>query len=64
MISIRLLQGDTFEVRIEGELIEASFLFLLEREPNTSIMEHFDLTIIGRFFPEWEEAMREAAREG
>ena len=40
-------------------LIEESFRFLLEREPNTSILSTFDLPVIGRYFPEYE---REIAR--
>lgn len=37
------------------ELLEESFRFLLEREPNTSILERFDLPLIGRYFPEYEQ---------
>jgi hypothetical protein len=39
-------------------LVEESFEFLLEREPNTSIMKEFALTDIARFFPEYVEEMR------
>ena len=35
------------------ELVEASFRFLLDREPKESIMSRFDLSIIGRYFPEY-----------
>jgi hypothetical protein len=35
-------------------LVEASFAFLLEREPKESILRDFDLTVIGRYFPEYE----------
>ena len=35
-------------------LVERSFEFLLEREPNTSILGSFDLPVIGRYFPEYE----------
>lgn len=35
-------------------LIERSFEFLLEREPNTSILGTFDLPVIARYFPEYE----------
>jgi hypothetical protein len=38
-------------------LIEKSFEFLLERESNTMILSHFDLPLIGRYFPEYEETM-------
>jgi len=36
-------------------LIEKSFEFLLEREPNTSILRSFELSMIGQYFPEYEE---------
>lgn len=36
------------------ELVEKSFEFLLEREPNTAILSTFDLPVIGRYFPEYE----------
>jgi hypothetical protein len=38
-------------------LIEKSFEFLLEREPNTSILARFDLPVIGRYFPEYERTI-------
>ena len=34
-------------------LVQKSFIFLLKREPNTSILRHFDLSIIERYFPEY-----------
>lgn len=36
-------------------LIIQAFKFLLEREPNTSILASFELQDIGRYFPEFEE---------
>lgn len=38
-------------------LIGKSFEFLLEREPNTSILSRFELPVIGRYFPEYEREM-------
>lgn len=35
------------------ELIEASFEFLLEREPKESILRRFELPVIERYFPEF-----------
>jgi hypothetical protein len=35
-------------------LIEKSFEFLLARESNTRILRRFDLSVIGRYFPEYE----------
>ena len=34
--------------------IEAAFAFLLDREPKESILQSFDVTVIGRYFPEFE----------
>jgi len=41
----------------EWLLIQA-FRFLLDREPNTSILASFDLQDINRYFPEFEEEIR------
>jgi hypothetical protein len=35
-------------------LVKKSFEFLLERETKESILRAFDLTVIGRYFPEYE----------
>ena len=35
-------------------LVTESFRFLLERESKESILDSFDLTMIGRYFPEYE----------
>jgi hypothetical protein len=35
-------------------LVEASFHYLLEREPKESILRSFDLTVISRYFPGYE----------
>jgi hypothetical protein len=45
-------------------LVEESFAFLLEREPNTSILHEFELTVIGRYFPEYVEDMRRRLAAG
>ncbi|MFZ0168189.1 MAG: hypothetical protein WAL64_02055 [Candidatus Dormiibacterota bacterium] len=37
------------------ELIRASFEFLLQREPASSILAEFELSTIERYFPEFEE---------
>lgn len=36
------------------DLVEASFRFLLAREPKESILRTFDLPVIGRYFPDYE----------
>jgi hypothetical protein len=38
-----------------AQLVEKSFEFLLEREANTSILRSFDLSVIARYFPEYEK---------
>ena len=41
------------------ELIEFSFKFLLEREPNTSILSSFELNVISGYFPEYIKTVKE-----
>ena len=41
------------------ELVRLSFEFLLEREPASSILPAFDLPLIGRYFPEYEESIKQ-----
>ncbi len=38
-----------------AELVKQSFVFLLAREPNTSILRQFDLSVIAHYFPEYEQ---------
>lgn len=38
-----------------AELVKQSFIFLLAREPNTSILRQFDLSVIAHYFPEYEQ---------
>jgi hypothetical protein len=40
------------------ELLQESFRFLLENEPNTSILPSFDLPVISRYFPEYEREIQ------
>jgi hypothetical protein len=40
-------------------LLRASFEFLLEREPASSIMGRFELPVIERYFPEYAAVIRE-----
>jgi hypothetical protein len=37
--------------------IEAAFRFLLDREPKESILARFDVTVISRYFPEFERTL-------
>ena len=40
------------------ELLEFSFKFLLDREPNTSILSSFDITVIQDYFGEYEAEVK------
>ena len=51
---LRRYGGDSAE-----RLIEASFEFLLEREPLGSILPRFELPVIERYFPEYPRVIRE-----
>jgi hypothetical protein len=42
----------------EAELVRASFEFLLEREPPTSILRQFSLDVICRYFPDYPAEIR------
>ncbi len=37
------------------DLVKRSFDFLLEREPATSILRTFDLSVIRHYFPEYDQ---------
>jgi hypothetical protein len=37
--------------------LEAAFRFLLDREPKESILPRFDVTVISRYFPEFEHEL-------
>lgn len=39
-------------------LLEASFEFLLEREPKEAILGSFDVSVISRYFPEFERELQ------
>ena len=40
------------------ELVRASFEFLLEREPASSILRKFSLDVISRYFPDYPAEIR------
>ena len=40
------------------QLLEFSFNFLLDREPNTSILSSFDINIIARYFSDYRNEVR------
>ncbi len=49
------LAGATVEPE---KLIRKSFEFLLEREPKESILTRFELSVISRYFPEYEREIK------
>ncbi len=50
----RRFGGDT----VAEDLLRESFRFLLEREPKESILGHFELSAIERYFPEYGDEIR------
>ncbi|MGA8873719.1 MAG: hypothetical protein WA434_13040 [Candidatus Acidiferrales bacterium] len=40
------------------ELVRRSFEFLLENEPKESILARFDLSVIARYFPQFEHEIK------
>ncbi len=57
------IRPDDYERLTGGEsshedLLQESFLFLLERESNTSILREFDLMTIQRYFPDYEREIK------
>ena len=40
------------------QLLEFSFKFLLDKEPNTSILKSFDISVIEQYFPEYLDNLR------
>ncbi len=45
-----------------ARLVESSFAFLLERESPHMILHSFELSEIGRYFPEFESVIRASLR--
>ena len=52
------LKNLTNEQVTKEELLEFSFKFLLDREPNTSILSSFELTVISRYFSDFEMSVK------
>ena len=40
------------------QLLEFSFNFLLNREPNTSILSSFDINVISKYFSDYKDEVR------
>ena len=46
------------------QLLDFSFNFLLQREPNTSILSSFDINVISRYFSDYRDEVRRWSNEG
>ena len=57
------MRADTYAQLAPGgttsraEVIRAVFAFLLDRESKESILPRFDVTVVGRYFPEFEREL-------
>jgi hypothetical protein len=48
------------DANVDGveRLVRETFVFLLEREPRGSILPTFDLSVVRRYFPEYDDEIR------
>ena len=46
------------------QLLEFSFNFLLDREPNTSILSSFDINVISKYFSDYRDEVKRWCDEG
>lgn len=58
-----IMAKETFERLAGGDhtperCLEAAFRFLLDREPKEAILGRFDVTVISRYFPEFERELQ------
>ena len=56
-MSLATCQSLTAGAHTPERCIEAAFRFLLDREPKEAILGHFDVTVIARYFPEFEREL-------
>jgi hypothetical protein len=63
-VPAQLLEDLAVEAQNERDLVQASFVFLLEREPPSSILRRFDLDVIGQYFPEYMDTIRRRLGSG
>ena len=48
----------TYNNTTKTQLLEFSFNFLLDREPNTSILSSFDINVISKYFSDYKDEVR------
>lgn len=57
------MQKDFYEnlktEQLPEEVVKKSFEFLLEKESKDAILSEFDITLIGKYFPEYPKKIRE-----
>ena len=58
VINDKVYQQLTNGVISKYELLEKSFEFLLDREPNTSILTNFEIQIISHYFSDYTNCVR------
>ncbi len=64
----RVIMEDAYYERLTkkafsvSRFIEAAFQFLLDREPKEAILTSFDVSIISRYFPEFERKVSDYLR--
>ena len=58
VISDKVHQELTNSMISKYELLEKSFEFLLDREPNTSILTNFEIQIISHYFSDYANCVR------
>ena len=58
VISDKVYKQLTNGVISKSELLEKSFEFLLDREPNTSILTNFEIQIISHYFSDYVNCVR------
>jgi hypothetical protein len=49
-------RGD--DIAAVEDLVSRSFQFLLEREPPSAILSRFDLAVIERYFPDYDQQLK------
>ena len=57
-IHLVTLSDEVHEKVTKKQLLDFSFKFLLDRESNTSILSFFELTIISRYFSDYENIVK------
>lgn len=62
-VPVELLEGWGLSDAQEEAVVRESFAFLLEREPPTSIMQEFSLSVISEYFPEYATELPGRLRE-